>query len=196
MRTFGATKHCAVSNPEIPRKDASIARVRPPACAHSERPSAARGSARKYHVRAQASRGYGPPRANIRSDQALGRIELLLWPGSWGSNILSGSSMPSVGTQTDTPMIISGAYHGSPRSPAPISGDWRLKQRPSWLTGGTRRSGMRPRPRFPEQQHCSINTDGGFMTAEVWDWIAESEEGKLPQQALIAGRTCSNGPPC
>lgn len=88
--------------------------------------------------------------------------------------------MPSVWTQTDTRMTVSGAGNGSPRSAVPMSGDWRLKQRPSWCSGGTRRSGMRPRPRFPEQQHRGTNTDGGFMTAEVWDWIVESEEAKSP----------------
>ena len=84
------------------------------------------------------------------------------------------SNMPSLGTQTDTPMAVGGVYVGSPRCPAPVTEDWRLKQRPSWRIGGTRRSGMRPRPRCPEQIHRSSTTDGGVITAEVWNWITES----------------------
>lgn len=95
--------------------------------------------------------------------------------------------MPSVWIQTYTSTAVSGVYIGSPRSSVPSSADWCIKQRPSWRIGGTRRSGMRPRPRFPEQQHCSINTDGGFMTAAVWDWNVESEAAKSPPQVLMAG---------
>ena len=80
-----------------------------------------------------------------------------------------------LGTQTDTPMAVGGVYDGSPRCPAPVTGDWHLKQRPSWRIGGTRRSGMRPRPRCPEQIHRSSTTDGGVITAEVWNWITESQ---------------------
>ena len=85
------------------------------------------------------------------------------------------SNMPSLGTQTYTPMAVGGVYIGSPRCPAPVTEDWRLKQRPSWRIGGTRRSGMRPHPRCPEQIHRSSTTDGGTITAEVWNWITESQ---------------------
>ena len=84
-------------------------------------------------------------------------------------------------------MAVGGVYDGSPRCPAPVTGDWHLKQRPSWRIGGTRRSGMRPRPRCPEQIHRSSTTDGGFMTAEVWNWITESQgNGQTEAEHLVA----------
>ena len=88
-------------------------------------------------------------------------------------------------------MAVGGVYVGSPRCPAPVTGDWRLKQRPSWRIGGTRRSGMRPRPRSPEQRHRSSVTDGGFMTADVWNWITEPRGcGQTEEEHLVAGGDC------
>ena len=97
--------------------------------------------------------------------------------------------MPSLGTQTDTSMAVGGVYDGSPRCPAPAAADWRLKQRASWRIGGTRRSGMVPRPRCPDQIHRSSTTDGGFMTTEVWNWITESQgNGQTEAEHLVAGQ--------
>ena len=93
-------------------------------------------------------------------------------------------------------MAVGGVYDGSPRCPAPVKADWRLKQRMSWRIGGTRRSGMRPRPRCPEQIHRSCTTDGGFMTVEVWNWITESQGNRQTEaEHLVAEQVRLNTSP-
>ena len=86
-------------------------------------------------------------------------------------------------------MAVGGVYDGSPRCPDPVTGDWRLKQRPSWRIGGTVGSGMRSRPCCPEQHHRSSTADDGFITTEVRNWITESQGGgQTEAELLVTGR--------
>ena len=51
--------------------------------------------------------------------------------------------------------------------------------------GGTRRAGMRQGLDSYPMQHRSVNTDGGWMAADVWNWICDQHDGAPKHVALL-----------